>query len=206
VVARLRALRPGRPVTGRLLTRSASLLPGMAPGAARRAEAALAAAGLSIQTGSTADAHPAHCSDLLLWATGAEAYAWQRACGLAVSPRGFIRIDELLRSASHPEVFAVGDCAEWAEPLPKAGVYAVRMGPVLSRNLRAALGAGSAARYRPQHRYLALLATGDGRAIAAWGGWSAEGRWAWRWKDHIDRGFLRRFVVGKAPATPGSAR
>ncbi len=65
-----------------------------------------------------------------------------RASGLDVSERGFIRVDGQLRSLSHPEVFAVGDCAEWAQPLPKAGVFAVRMGPVPSRNLHAALGVG----------------------------------------------------------------
>ena len=92
-----------------------------------------------------------------------------------------------MRSVSHPQVFAVGDCAEWAEPLPKAGVYAVRMGPVLDHNLRAALGEGTPIAYAPQRRYLVLLATADGRAIASRGGFGAAGRWVWRWKDHIDR-------------------
>ena len=134
----------------------------------------------------------------MLWATGAEAHAWQldpaRRGPLAVSERGFVRIDAQLRSVSHPQVFAVGDCAEWAEPLPKAGVYAVRMGPVLAHNLRAALGQGSMMAYRPQRDFLALLATADGRAIASRGPFGASGRWAWRWKDRIDRGFLRRFA------------
>ncbi|MDQ2928881.1 MAG: FAD-dependent oxidoreductase, partial [Pseudomonadota bacterium] len=134
-------------------------------------------------------------TDVVLWATGAEAHSWQRGCGLAVSDRGFIRIDERLRSCSHPQVHAVGDCAEWARPLPKAGVFAVRMGPVLSRNLRAALGAGTPVPYAPQRRYLALLATADGRAIASWGRWSLQGRWLWRWKDRIDRAFVGRFVI-----------
>ena len=138
-------------------------------------------------------------SDLLLWATGAQAHAWQsdphRNGGLAVSETGFIAIDEQLRSVSHPEVYAVGDCAHWVKPLPKAGVYAVRMGPVLSHNLRAALCQGTAMAYQPQHRFLALLATADGRAIGAWDRWSAQGRWLWRWKDRIDRGFLNRFRV-----------
>ena len=96
---------------------------------------------------------------------------------------------------SHPEVFAVGDCAAWEPPLPKAGVYAVRMGPVLTHNLRAALEGRALRSYSPQSKFLALLATGDGRAIASRGRWSAEGRWLWRWKDHIDRSFLRGFAT-----------
>lgn len=197
VLARLRALQPGRPVQGSLVTRSDTLLPGLAAGAVRAAGRALLAAGVDMQLGTAWSDAIARHSQLVLWATGAEAHAWQRdpqrRGGLAVSERGFIRVDAHLRSTSHPQVHAVGDCAEWATPLPKAGVYAVRMGPVLSRNLRAALGQGRAAAYTPQHQYLALLATGDGRAIGSRGRWSAQGRWLWRWKDHIDRGFLRRF-------------
>ena len=33
---------------------------------------------------------------------------------LAVDDQGFVRIDEQLRSVSHPQVFATGDCASWA--------------------------------------------------------------------------------------------
>lgn len=191
----LRQVRLGRSVQGALITSSATLLPGLAPAAVRAAHAALVAAGVAVQTARHCDDRVAASSDIVLWATGAEAHAWQTACGLAVSERGFIRIDERLRSCSHPQVYAVGDCAEWARPLPKAGVFAVRMGPVLSRNLRAALGDGTPVSYAPQRRTLALLSTADGRAIAAWGRWSLEGRWLWRWKDRIDRAFVERFVI-----------
>ena len=197
VLARLRWLRPGRPVHGSLVSRGNTLLPDLSAPARRAAERALARAGVTLQLGTGWSDAVAHSSDLVLWATGAEAHAWQidpaRRNALAVSERGFISVDSQLRSVSHPAVFAVGDCAEWAQPLPKAGVYAVRMGPVLSVNLRAALGQGAAQVYRPQHRFLALLATGDGRAIASRGAFGTKGRWVWRWKDHIDRGFVRRF-------------
>jgi pyridine nucleotide-disulfide oxidoreductase family protein len=197
-LARLRALQPGRVLRGRLLTRSDSLLPGLAPGAVRAAHSALASAGVTVQVGQAYQDEGVAGTDLLLWATGAEAHAWQHECGLAISERGFIRVDEHLRSLSHPQVHAVGDCAEWAAPLPKAGVFAVRMGPVLSHNLRDALHVGEPQAYSPQRRYLALLASADGRAIASWGRLSAQGRWVWRWKDHIDRSFLNRFVLGRS--------
>ena len=145
-------------------------------------------------------------SDVVLWATGAEAHDWQRDPGrrgtLAVDDAGFIRIDARLRSVSHPQIFAVGDCARWPGPgLPKAGVHAVRMGPVLGRNLRVALGEpGMLVTHHPQRRFLALLATGDRRAIASRGALGAEGAWAWRWKDRIDRRFLDQFRA--LPAMP----
>jgi hypothetical protein len=48
--------------------------------------------------------------------------------------------------------------------------------------------------HTPQTRTLYLLACGERRAIASWGPWSAEGRWVWRWKDRIDRGFVARYT------------
>jgi pyridine nucleotide-disulfide oxidoreductase family protein len=199
VVQRLRTLNPQRRVHGRLVTRGAILLPGVSAMARRAAASALAQAGIPVQLGAHWNESTAATTDLLLWATGAQAHAWQtdpaRRGALSVSSQGFIRVNEQLRSVSHPQVFAVGDCCEWAKPLPKAGVYAVRMGPVLVHNLRAALGVGSDRPFRPQHQFLALLATGSGRAIASRGVLGAEGRWVWRWKDHIDRSFIRRFAL-----------
>ena len=205
VLARLRALQPTRTLSAVLISRSTNLLPGLPRAAARSAQAALAAAGVELQLGTDFNAGNAPASDALLWAAGAEAHAWQRDSGLAVGASGYIRIDQHLRSLSHPHVHAVGDCAEWAIPLPKAGVYAVRMGPVLSRNLRAALGAGLPKAYAPQSRALALLATADGSAIASWGPGALRGRWVWQLKDRIDRNFLQRFALHTVPRVDSEA-
>ena len=204
VLAQLRRRLPQRAVHGTLVSRSAALLPGLAPGAARAMAAALARAGVTLHLGTEFDAPEVGPADLLLWATGAEAHAWQRHSGLAVGADGFIRIDAQLRSLSHPNAYAVGDCAAWAPPLPKSGVHAVRMGPVLTQNLRAALGVGRAVAHTPQRRTLALLATADGGAIASYGRFSAQGRWVGRWKDHLDQQFLDRMraasATGASPA------
>jgi pyridine nucleotide-disulfide oxidoreductase family protein len=216
VLARLRALRPDRPVHGRLVSRGGTLLPELAAPAQRAATRALEAAGVALQLGTDGsdalDRDGDGDGDIVLWATGAEAQAWQRdpvrRGALAVDEAGFVRVDASLRSVSHPQVFAAGDCARFEPgPLPKAGVYAVRMGPVLAHNLRAALGAaGGFERYRPQRRFLALLATGDGRAIASRGAIGGAGAWAWRWKDRIDRGFVERLRAGASGPNPAASR
>ncbi len=208
-------------LTTRLVTRSTSLLPGMASGAVRRVQAALANANIDVQVGTDFDPQSIGAGDLLLWATGAEAHAWPAHSALATGRSGFIRIDDRLRSTSHPAIHAVGDCAEWTgstdrddpddqastdrpvQSLPKAGVFAVRMGPTLSHNLRASLGQGQPQPHAPRLRYLALLATADQSAVMAWGNWSAQGRWAWLWKDHIDRRFLARFLARFQVQGPG---
>ncbi|HYD56800.1 MAG TPA: pyridine nucleotide-disulfide oxidoreductase, partial [Burkholderiales bacterium] len=101
-------------------------------------------------------------------------------------------VDPALRSVSHPEVFATGDCATLRErPHAKSGVYSVRHGEVLVDNLRRLAGGQPLREYRPQARALTLLTCGARYAIAQRGGWSAEGRWAWHRKNRIDRKWLR---------------
>ena len=210
VLHRLRQARPDRQVNGALVSSGTILLPGFAPAARRSALRALQKAGAVVRLGTTWDADAERASALVLWATGAQAHDWQldplRRGSLAVSKQGFVRVDSQLRSVSHPQIFAVGDCAQWGseetDALPKAGVYAVRMGPMLSHNLRATLLGAPLTVYAPQRRFLALLATADGRAIASRGGLGASGAWAWNLKDYIDRRFTRRFALESKPKAP----
>jgi len=138
-------------------------------------------------------------SDCTVWATGASAPSWLAASGLPVDARGFLLVDEYLRSPGAAHVFAAGDSAtplSWPGT-PKAGVYAVRMGPALARALADAVQQRApTAPYRPQRQFLALVNTGDGRAIASRGALAVSGRWAMRWKDRLDRAFIARFARG----------
>ena len=130
--------------------------------------------------------------DLVLLATGAVPFEWPRRAGLQSDERGFVLVDPMLRSVSHPYVFAVGDCATLRDaPLPKAGVYSVRQGEILAENLRRDATDQPLVRFKPRRRALILLSCGGRYAIAERGGWSAQGGWVWRWKDWIDRRWLR---------------
>lgn len=188
-----------------LCDRAARPLPGFAAAAVRRTERALAAAGVAwhgeaaaaaLEDDGVRLADGAHLpAELIVTAAGVAAAPLFAAAGLAVDGRGFLLVDDALRCPAHPEIFAAGDCATMVSrpALPKAGVFAVRQGPVLAANLRAALTGAAPASYRPQTRTLALLNTADGRAILSYGVLAAQGRWVWRLKDAIDRRFVRRF-------------
>jgi NADH dehydrogenase FAD-containing subunit len=91
-------------------------------------------------------------------------------------------------------VFAVGDSGTIAEtPTPKAGVYAIRQGPILWKNLARLLAGQPLLQYAPRSNFLKLLNTGDGQALGEYLGWSFQGRWVWKVKDWIDGRFMDQF-------------
>ena len=76
-------------------------------------------------------------ADAVFVVTEASAAKWFAATGLPLDEGGFIAVDDTLRSTGDERVFAVGDCATVLKHRrPKAGVFAVRQGPPLARNLR----------------------------------------------------------------------
>jgi selenide,water dikinase len=133
-------------------------------------------------------------ADLVLWATGAVAPPVLAGLGLPTDERGFLLTRATLQSLGDDSVFAVGDSGTLRDaPTPKAGVFAVRQGPVLRENLSRKLRGLPLEDYAPQRRFLRLLNTGDGRAIAEYRGIALRGRWP-RWlKERIDSSFMRQF-------------
>ena len=136
-------------------------------------------------------------ADLVVWLAGAAAPPLVAESGLVHDADGFLLVDRSLRAVDGAPVWGAGDCITIREfpEIAKAGVYAVREAPALERSLRAALGHGRPARYRPQRSYLSLLNTGQGWALMRWKGIHRHSRWAWRLKDMIDRRFMRLFAV-----------
>lgn len=146
-----------------------------------------------------------HC----IWAAGAAAHSLAGALqqrGLAVSDRGWIRVNANLQSVSHSNVFAAGDCctleglSDGRPPPPKAGVYAVRAGPVLSENLPSFLQSNEHLEsYNPQDDFLKLFSCGDGTAIGFRFDIPLQGKWVFEMKDCIDQMFMDLFKKENLP-------
>jgi selenide, water dikinase len=133
--------------------------------------------------------------DRLFWVTQATAPDWIKASGLAVDDQGFVLIKNTLQSISHSQVFATGDIATNPQhSRPKAGVFAVRQGQPLFDNLQAIIANLPLRDFIPQSKFLSLIGTADGQAIAsrAMFGWRSPLMW-W-WKNRIDRQFMAKFT------------
>jgi selenide,water dikinase len=188
-----------------LVSADSDILRGHPPAVRRMAAEALRGAGIAVIRGASAkrvgaagvvlDNGHALEADHVLAATGPAAAEWVARSGLALTDDGFIRVDRYLRSTSHENVFAVGDCASNPErPRPKSGVFSVRAGLPLAANLRRALTGQRLLGHRPGRWSLYLLSCGRRYAIASWGPFSWSGESVWRWKDRIDRAFISRFT------------
>ena len=119
----------------------------------------------------------------VIWATGAQSHPLAekvRERGLAVDDRGRICVNRHLQSTSHPSLFAAGDCTitdPGFKPPPKAGVYAVRSGPILIQNLVARFKGKPLVEYKPQDGFLKLLMCGDGTAFGFCFGLGLKCKW-----------------------------
>jgi NADH dehydrogenase FAD-containing subunit len=119
-----------------------------------------------------------------------------RKSGIMIGASNGILVNGYLQSVAHPEIFGGGDCIDFRDQrLDKVGVYAVMEGPILYRNLGAALEGGSMATFRPQQRYMLIFNLGDGTGLLRRGNVIWRGRLAMALKNYIDTKFMRKFQV-----------
>lgn len=191
----------------RVVTRSPEILTGVIPSFRKLTMDALAERKIEVSSGKTINrvSHDGlHLNDgnlveadLVIWATGASPPALLDQFDLPMDGRGFLATDATLRSTSGKPVFVVGDTGTiLAEKLPKAGVYAVRQGPILWENIQHLLAGEPLTKYKPQKSFMKLLNTGDGSAIGEYNGFSFNGPWAMKLKNRIDNRFMKMYRVG----------
>lgn len=136
-------------------------------------------------------------SDFTIICTQSSAPQWLKNCDLNLSKTGFICVDKNLET-SLPNIFAVGDCAHFMpQPLPKAGVFAVRQADTLFHNMCLQRSPDSSAvtliPFKPKTNFLSIINMGNHYALAQRGSWSLSGFLPWRYKHHIDEKFMAQF-------------
>lgn len=183
------------------------VLPGFPRAGKRCAMKALSRAGVSIRAGARVESiaegglivsgthEPA---DIVILATGVVPSRLAADSSLPVGTDGSLAVNEYLHVLGHRNIFGGGDCVWFTpRPLPPAGVFAVREGPVLVHNVLATLDGSRLARFRPGGEYMLLMNLGDDTALF----WRrvlgiplmCRGTCAQALKDRIDRAFMRRF-------------
>ncbi len=198
-----------------LLDSHTEILPGYTPALVRRARTLLAERGIQVQLGQRAESLDEAATgeanlrltdgtllpaDLIIWATNASPPEVLDGFDLPKTDDGFLAVRSTLQTTAEAPVFVVGDTASFVDQrVPKAGVYAVREGPILWDNIQNLLAGRPLKSYHPQRGFLSLLSTGDGQALLQYQGWTLHGRWAFRLKDHIDRKFIRMYQEYRPP-------
>jgi selenide,water dikinase len=134
-------------------------------------------------------------ADVIFYATGASIPQWPAECGLSINDEGFIAVNTFLQTLSHPFIFACGDAATIeGHSRPKSGVYAVRQGMPLAKNIIRYATGKKLKSFVPQKNALALMYMGDKKAIASRSKGFSKGRWVWAWKHKIDMDFIRKYT------------
>ena len=187
-----------------LITGSEKIGAGLLPGTQDRVATQLKRRGIGLHTGkrvSSIDAGGIVLTDgkridgdLVIWVTSAVPPALVEHLNLQTDESGFISTRPTLQSLTSERVFSVGDTGTMVDsPTAKAGVFAVRQGPVLWENIQRLLDGRSLESYKPQRGFLKLINTGDDRAVAEYMGRSFYGGWCWKLKDRIDVKFMRMY-------------
>jgi NADH:quinone reductase (non-electrogenic) len=121
-------------------------------------------------------------ADTIVLAAGIVPSAVVQRIGVAHDKRGRITVDGAMRSTSHPDVWALGDCAEIpgpdGRPYPALAQHALREARHVAHNVAAVID-----RHEPQpFRFRSLgtmVALGHSRAVAQVGSMQFTGFFAW---------------------------
>ena len=197
-------LKPGQQAEITLVTGSQRVGAGLVESTQNRVKTVFDSHGIQQQTGSRVKSidgprlqladGSSHDFDLIIWATSAVAPELLSTFDLDVDDRGFLKTRPTLQTVADDNIFVVGDSGTMIDfDLPKAGVFAVRQGPVLWDNLQRSVWQRKFVSYQPQQSFLKLINTADGKTIAERGQRSFYGRWCWRLKNRIDKKFMRMY-------------
>lgn len=134
-------------------------------------------------------------TDCSIVVTGARPSNWLNSASISLTHDGYIEVNNAFQSISDERIFAAGDIAKMRhQPRPRSGVFAVRAGPTLAKNLRLALNKSPLKHVSQQSRYLSLIMLDNNDVIAIWGGFFISAKWLWPIKKWIDQRFISSFT------------
>ena len=131
--------------------------------------------------------------DLAVNASGVKPSMIFSVSGMKTDEDGGLRVNKYLQSMDYPEIFAGGDCISFEPVLNKAGVYAVREGMLLYRNLLSHIKEMELEEFKPQESYLSILNIGFNKGIMLWKGKVFSGALPFYFKYYLDSKFMKKY-------------
>ena len=138
------------------------------------------------------------CKLPILATSGAPLELLKRS-NLPLNRDGSIKIENNLLVSGISDVFATGDISSIKSfNVPKAGVFAVKQGKVLARNIKLLISNKLLIKYNPQKTYLSLIGLPHKKALAIKSFFSLEGKLLWKIKKLIDKRFIQTYSYNKS--------
>ncbi len=138
-----------------------------------------------------------HSIDKSILATNGLAPSWIRNTDLKLCAKGFIETNTNFQT-NFDYIFASGDIINFAnKDLPKSGVYAVKSGKILSKNIRNKILKKQLLNYIPQNYHLSLIGLANNKALGHKYGLSFVNKFNFDIKKLIDKNFVEKYSLKK---------
>lgn len=136
--------------------------------------------------------------DFAIIASGIKASTLYKASGLKTDARGFMAVNGALQSIDVPNIWGAGDCIAIVSEsaVPKNGAYAIKQAKVLQQNLENALAQKPFVVYKPQKKFLAIIALKNGRGLLVYGTFVWLGKCPFILKKWIDTQYMKKLKRG----------
>ncbi len=79
--------------------------------------------------------------------------------------------------------------------MPKAGVFAVKQGKILVKNIKKLYLQKKLSQYKPQKHFLSIIGLQNNRALAIKSIFSIKGQLIWIIKIYIDKKFIEKYTL-----------
>ena len=131
--------------------------------------------------------------DRILLSTEGVPPDWLKKTDLKISKDGFIETNKKLQT-NFKNIFASGDIIKFSDKkLLKSGVYAVKSGNYLKKNIRNFILKRSLHNYVPQKNYLSIIGLSNGQALAYKYKFHLISKFSFKIKKLIDLNFMKKF-------------
>mgnify|MGYP000026190325 FL=1 len=122
---------------------------------------------------------------------------------LPLTKNGSILVESNLLVSGYNNIFSSGDISEIkGYSIPKAGVFAVRQGKILAKNIKKLYLQKKLSQYRPQKYFLSIIGLQNNRALAIKSIFSIKGQLIWSIKKYIDKKFIEKYTLYKRDNYP----